>query len=48
VAQAKDPSSGIGIQNVRRRLDLLYKNLHLLNLTQKDDWFTVELKLMLK
>ena len=46
--QAKDPSSGIGIQNVRRRLDLLYKDLHVLNLTQDGSWFKVELKLILK
>jgi len=46
--QAKDPSSGIGIQNVRRRLDLLYKNLYTLNLTQEGAWFKVELKLILK
>jgi hypothetical protein len=47
-AQAKDPSSGIGIQNVRRRLDLLYKDLYVLNLTQEESWFKVELKLKLK
>lgn len=47
-AQAKDPSSGIGIQNVRRRLDLLYKDMHVLNLSQEGSWFTVELKLILK
>lgn len=46
--QAKDPSSGIGIQNVRRRLDLLYKDKYVLNLTQEDLWFKVELKLFLK
>lgn len=47
-AQAKDPSSGIGIQNVRRRLDLLYKDLHVLRLTQEGSWFKVELKLTMK
>lgn len=46
--QAKDPSSGIGIQNVRRRLDLLYKNRYVLNLTEDGEWFKVELKLILK
>lgn len=47
-AQAKDPSSGIGIQNVRRRLDLLYKDKHQLSLTEDGPWFKVELKLILK
>ncbi|MEJ1238599.1 histidine kinase [Chryseolinea sp. T2] len=46
--QAKDPSSGIGIQNVRRRLDLLYRDKYMLNLTQDGLWFKVELKLTLK
>lgn len=46
--QAKDSSSGIGVQNVRRRLDLLYKDMHSLNLTQSGEWFKVELKLILK
>jgi two-component system LytT family sensor kinase len=46
--QAKDPSSGIGIVNVRRRLDLLYKDMYLLNLTQDGQWFNVQLKLTLK
>jgi len=46
--QAKDPGSGIGIQNVRRRLDLLYKGKYLLNLHQDHDWFNVELKLTLQ
>ena len=46
--QAKDPSSGIGIQNVRRRLDLLYKDKHLLALSQEGSWFKVELKLILQ
>lgn len=46
--QSKDPSSGIGIQNVRRRLDLLYKNKHSLTLSRDGSWFKVELKLILK
>lgn len=46
--QAKDPSSGIGIQNVRRRLDLLYKNKHVLHLLRDGGIFRVELELLLK
>ena len=44
----KDPSSGIGVQNVRRRLDLLYKDLYNLKIHSEDQWFTVELKLILR
>jgi two-component system LytT family sensor kinase len=46
--ETKDASSGIGIQNVRRRLDLLYKDLHDLKIYERDQWFNVELKLILK
>ncbi len=48
VSQSKDPSSGIGIQNVRRRLDLLYKDMHELRIKEVDHWFIAELKLILK
>jgi len=46
--ETKDASSGIGIQNVRRRLDLLYKDTHELTIFGADSWFIVELKLVLK
>lgn len=43
----KDPSSGIGLQNVRRRLDLLYTDLYTLEVyTTEDHWFVSELKLI--
>lgn len=48
IEQTRDVSSGIGIQNVRRRLDLLYKHMHELNLRKQDGWFVVELNLKLK
>ena len=48
VAETKDSSSGIGIQNVRRRLDLLYKDLHELKIYEEGQWFMVELKLILR
>lgn len=41
----KDSSSGIGLKNVRRRLELLYPNAHLLEVRQDDSWFSVELHL---
>jgi two-component system, LytTR family, sensor kinase len=43
---AKDSNSGIGLQNVTRRLDLLYKDLYALNTYIKEEWFIVELKLI--
>lgn len=48
LTETKDPSSGIGIQNVRRRLDLLYKDLHELKIFEAGPWFVVELKLILR
>ncbi|MEO8473532.1 MAG: histidine kinase [Chryseolinea sp.] len=47
-AGTKDPGSGIGIQNVRRRLDLLYKDMYNLSIYDVDQWFVAELKLILK
>ena len=43
----KDSSSGIGLQNVRRRLELLYPGAHRLDIVQNDTWFEVELWLKL-
>jgi len=39
----KDNSSGIGLQNVRRRLELLYPGTHQLNITAEDEWFIASL-----
>lgn len=44
--QVKDSSSGIGLQNVKRRLDLLYEDLYELKSYSKEQWFMVELKLI--
>jgi LytS/YehU family sensor histidine kinase len=38
---------GIGLQNVRERLKLLYPDKHLLAITESDDSYTVELTLLL-
>jgi sensor histidine kinase YesM len=51
--KAGDPSSssmqrGIGIQNVRKRLELLYPGKHELNITDEADVFIVNLKIELE
>lgn len=41
-------NSGIGINNVRKRLELLYPNRHELRISHKDNAFVVNLKLHLE
>ena len=43
----KDKTSGIGLNNVRRRLNLLYDKNYTLSITKSEDWFTVDLQLNL-
>lgn len=45
--EIKDKTSGIGLSNVKRRLDLLYLHQHQLTITRHDGWFTVSLQLTL-
>jgi len=45
--EIKDKTSGIGLANVTRRLNLLYNGSHNLLITKKDHWFTVALQLNL-
>ena len=42
-SEIKDESSGIGLANVRRRLELLYPDQHELNIHEKEDSYLVEL-----
>ena len=44
----KDPSSGIGIANVRRRLELLYGDAYTLNIAPMGDYFEMDLIIRLK
>jgi two-component system, LytTR family, sensor kinase len=46
--KAKDKTSGIGLVNVRRRLDLLYPKTHRLQIEDSNGWYKVDLKLSLK
>ncbi len=41
----KDSSSGIGLKNVKRRLELLYPGAHRLTFNNDGEWFTVHLNL---
>lgn len=43
--EVKDKTSGIGLANVKRRLNLLYGNKHNLLIARQDNWFTVSLQL---
>jgi two-component system LytT family sensor kinase len=45
--EVKDKGSGIGLTNVKRRLNLLYPSGHSLEITPKQGWFSVLLKLNL-
>jgi sensor histidine kinase YesM len=45
--ETKDRTSGIGLANVNRRLDLLYRNRHSLNIEKKDGWFIASLQITL-
>ncbi|MEN9729766.1 MAG: hypothetical protein RLZ91_883, partial [Bacteroidota bacterium] len=43
-----DESSGIGLKNVLRRLDLLYPNQHILAIRETDEVFEVDLQMTLQ
>lgn len=45
--EVKDKTSGIGLANVKRRLNLLYGNNQSLDITKEDNWFSVVLKIKL-
>ncbi|HCL83166.1 MAG TPA: histidine kinase [Chitinophagaceae bacterium] len=44
---AKDKTSGIGLANVKRRLELLYEKKHTLKMIKQQGWFIVSLQLIL-
>ena len=36
---------GVGLENVKRQLELLYPGKHILNIKEPDDRFTIQLQL---
>jgi two-component system LytT family sensor kinase len=47
-SEVKDKTSGIGLANVVRRLNLLYGNAHSLTIDKQDGWYVVTLQLKLE
>ena len=45
--QLSGPYGGIGLTNVKRRLELLYPQKHQLDVSEKDGWYSVHLSLKL-
>jgi len=45
--EIRDRTSGIGLTNVKRRLNLLYDQKHILTINKEDGWFTVSLQIKL-
>jgi len=45
VDQVNKPSGGIGLSNVKKRLDLIYKNNHELSISSNDREYNIQLKL---
>jgi LytS/YehU family sensor histidine kinase len=45
--EIRDRTSGIGLPNVIRRLNLLYDQKHILTIRKEDGWFTVSLQIKL-
>ncbi len=47
IEEIKDKTSGIGLTNVKRRLNLLYGNRHTLDIKKENGWFVTSLQLNL-
>lgn len=47
-SENKDSNSGIGLKNVKRRIELLYQDMHNFTINENDGFFETDLKLELK
>jgi sensor histidine kinase YesM len=47
IAENQDPRKGIGLENVRKRLDLLYPDKHTLLVLTTEDSFTVQMEILM-
>ena len=47
ITEQADKNSGIGLKNVKRRLEMVYPDKHLLDINESDDLFDVSLTLNL-
>lgn len=45
--EIKDATKGIGLENVQRRLQLLYPEQHQLSIINQDNWYVVHLKIQI-
>jgi sensor histidine kinase YesM len=45
--EVKDKTSGIGLNNVMRRLNLLYDQKHILDINRENGWFSISLQIKL-
>ena len=43
--KTKSEDKGIGLQNIQKRLDLLYKNKYDLVIDNRENWFSIQLKI---
>lgn len=48
LSEKNKPNSGIGLENIKSRLNLLYPNSHVLKIEESDELYSVELLLNLK
>jgi two-component system LytT family sensor kinase len=48
IGQTHDQTTGIGLNNVKRRLNLLYKDSHNLVINKNDNWFLASLQINIR
>jgi LytS/YehU family sensor histidine kinase len=48
IGQTHDQTTGIGLNNVKRRLNLLYKDSHNLVINKNENWFLASLQINIR